>query len=181
MFDGRGLVCLMAGAAALHQAVVDSICSCCGWRGCFAQLLQVAVKLYKAFANGNVAIQSKTRMARKSTQLYFRSFSRLALSVRHLAPTHLSSPSASPRHFSHSHKPVEEPKTSAQRGTILDVGKTFEVQSPRLVLFVRQPLTRAAGSCAQSAAQASDWLLFTFFHGGRYHDGDVSGVAKAVR
>ena len=135
----------------------------------------------KAFANGIVAIQSKTRMARKSTQLYFRSFSRLALSVRHLAPTHLSSPSASPRHFSHSHKPVEEPKTSAQRGTILDVGKTFEVQSPRLVLFVRQPLTRAAGSCAQSAAQASDWLLFTFFHGGRYHDGDVSGIAKAVR
>ena len=56
-------------------------------------------------------------MTTNSTQLHFGSFSKqaqLAPSVRHRAPTHLSCPSASPQHFSHSHKPVKEPLPSCK-------------------------------------------------------------------
>jgi hypothetical protein len=49
---------------------------------------------------------------------------------------------------------------------IFDIAKIFEVQIPRHFVFARQPFTRAAGRRAQSAAQPSHSLLFTYFCGG---------------
>ena len=52
---------------------------------------------------------------------------------------------------------------SAGGDMMFDIAKIFEVQSPRHFVFARQPFTRAAGCHAQSAAQPSNSLLFTFF------------------